>query len=91
MGIQDKIGEIRNRVTDKLDEYAEDLDAEREERLADIPEDVTGVKLYVKYWAPELKKAAYIAGVFLAASYGARYGVNLAIKSGRLKVKKKGF
>lgn len=84
----DKVGDIRNRVSDKMDEYAEDLDVERESRLADIPEDVTGPELYVKYWAPEIKKAAYILGVFLAASYGARYGVNLAIKAGRLKVKK---
>lgn len=78
----DKVGDIRNRVSDKMDEYAEDLEQFEEERGETPP------AAFVRLYGPELKKAAYILGVFLAASYGARYGVNLAIKAGRLKVKK---
>lgn len=80
----DKVGEIRNRVSDKMDEYAEDVQEFEEEH------EIVGKKeAFFRAYGHDIKRVAYVLAIFMAASYGARYGVNLAVKSGQIKIKKK--
>lgn len=45
-------------------------------------------ELYIKYYSPEIKKALFILGIAMAASYGARFGVSRAISRGTIRIKK---
>lgn len=92
--LNDKVGDIRNRVvdevTDKLeslaDKYEQDAEEIRtweEEHGRRHPKEVLR-----EFFTPVIRQTLFTCGVFLAASYGARYGVTRAIANGRLKVKK---
>lgn len=75
--------DVRNRVADKMDEFAGKMEAKEE-----ITETVEDAKTYIRDYAYEIKKVGYVLCVFLAASYGARYGVTRALANGRIKIKK---
>lgn len=88
--VGDKFDEVRTRVADSMNERADKLDQDAEEIREWEEENGRRHPKEVlrEFFIPMGQRALFVGVVFMAASYGARYGVTRAVANGRLKVKK---